>query len=395
MAKMKNPNGYGCIKKLSGNRRKPWALYVTTGYALTNPVPKIDDLREFLTEETFRIVSEEIEAARRQQTPTGRQVQKAVGYYVTRQEAMIAQAEYNKNPYDLDARKITFGEIYNILFEKKFSQMAKSAKNTYVYAFKKCDRIAKMRMCDIKKAHMQDVIDQYADKSKGTQNGIIILCHAIYEFCLDNEIVEKDYSDGLKITSVAKEKAKTPFSREEIKKIWRSIDWTSEPNKGCLSGISLVDTILVQIYTGIRISELLSLKKEDLHLNERWIDLHGTKTDAAVRIVPIHKQILPLLEKRFSAASDGEFLFRDNKGKQIKYPLYLYNFFEPFMEHMGMNHSPHECRHTFISIAAGCNLNQSLMKKIVGHATQDITEKVYTHAYIEDLLNEIDKFDIK
>lgn len=28
---MKNPNGYGCIKHLSGSRRNPWAFVVTEG----------------------------------------------------------------------------------------------------------------------------------------------------------------------------------------------------------------------------------------------------------------------------------------------------------------------------------------------------------------------------
>ena len=30
---MRNPNNYGSVFKLSGNRRKPWAVRVTTGWS--------------------------------------------------------------------------------------------------------------------------------------------------------------------------------------------------------------------------------------------------------------------------------------------------------------------------------------------------------------------------
>ena len=53
---MKNPNGYGTIKKLSGNRRRPFAVVVTTGYEMRVKKRDISFLKEALTEELFQQV---------------------------------------------------------------------------------------------------------------------------------------------------------------------------------------------------------------------------------------------------------------------------------------------------------------------------------------------------
>ena len=69
-------------------------------------------------------------------------------------------------------------------------------------------------------------------------------------------------------------------------------------------------------------------------------------------------------------------------------------FYVLFMEEFKIERTPHECRHTFATVAARSNMNKVLLKKIIGHASADITEDVYTHAYIEDLIAEIDKYDL-
>ena len=65
---MRLPNGYGSVKKLSGNRRNPWIVTKTDGWEI-NP-------------------------------DTGRTKQKKIiiGYYPSRQAGLQALAEYNANP---------------------------------------------------------------------------------------------------------------------------------------------------------------------------------------------------------------------------------------------------------------------------------------------------------
>ena len=48
-------------------------------------------------------------------------------------------------------------------------------------------------------------------------------------------------------------------------------------------------------------------------------------------------------------------------------------------------------RHTFITKAKTCNMDEYILKLIVGHSIEDITEKVHTHRTIEQLKAEMDK----
>ena len=56
-----------------------------------------------------------------------------------------------------------------------------------------------------------------------------------------------------------------------------------------------------------------------------------------------------------------------------------------------MKHTPHETRHTCISLLSSEKVDERIIKKIVGHKGQGVTETVYTHFEIEELLDAINK----
>lgn len=355
---MRNPNGYGSIRKLSGNRRKPFQVLVTTGW-------KYEDGK-------------------------ARQIQQPLGYFKTRPEAMIALAEYNKSPYDIDAQTLTFSDIYQRLLPD-IDAMKKNTARSWRAAYTHAAPLYDMCIVDIKKAHMQDILDELSDGSRSVQNNVKKLFRAVFKWSLENDIIAKDYSQFLKITAAKSENNKTPFSREEIDTLWKNIDYTD--NKKYTSTRS-VDTIILLIYTGMRISELLEMKSADVDLGNRILHVNGTKTEAARRITPIHKDIIPLLERRISLPS--EFLVPDPNGNHMGDNNYRASIFRPVCSMLlKVNHTPHECRHTFITFAKRCKLDDLLLKKMVGHASQDITEDIYTHVLIEDLVSEIDRLDFK
>lgn len=390
----RNPNGYGTVRKLSGKRRRPFAVYITTGFEMAKPVPKIDFLEDILSADLYKQVQKEYTAYKEKVQPKAKQVQKCIGYFEDRKDAMIALAEYNKNPFDIKKADVTFEDVYKSIYEAKFKNLTTSTVAGYKGAYKKCGSLKSIRMRDMRTAHMQKVLDEHSTMSKSIQNNLIVLFHAIYDFCLENDICEKDYSKFVKFTSTAEKKKKTPFSKKDIEVIWENIDWVQDtPRKNVLTNVSMVDSIIVMLYTGVRISELLAIKPEDVHIDERWIKIKGTKTKAADRIVPIHKKLVPVLEKRLEQCT-GETLYCGNDGKQLVYSRWQTMFFELFLEEFQIEHTAHECRHTFATVAGASSMNKLLLKKMIGHSSNDITEDIYTHAYVEDLVKEIDKFDL-
>ena len=64
------------------------------------------------------------------------------------------------------------------------------------------------------------------------------------------------------------------------------------------------------------------------------------------------------------------------------------------MKSLKMNHKPHDTRHTFITLAKRYNVDEYVLKLVVGHKIQDITERTYTHRLQKDINHEINKIKL-
>lgn len=354
----KLPNGYGTIYKMSGKRSKPYRVMKTDKWII-DPV-----------------------------TRKSKQIRSTIGYYQSREDAMIALANYNENPYDIKADSITFSEVYEKWSENYFPTLSNpSSVRTVTAAYAYCNGLYDMRMKDIKVSHLEGTILN-AQVGDSTKSRIKSLFNMMYKYAVAHDIVEKDYASVMFANGNPIKRSRTkeviPFSQEEIFLLWDNLD-----------NIAFADMILTGIYSGWRPQELAILKVADIDL-EAGTMLGGLKTDAGKnRIVPIHPLIKPLIENRMKEATamQSEFLFNDANGQQGTYMTYdkYRKRFEKVMKYLKLTHRPHETRHTFITKAKACDVDEYILKLIVGHAIDDITEKVYTHRTIDQLRAEMDK----
>lgn len=67
------------------------------------------------------------------------------------------------------------------------------------------------------------------------------------------------------------------------------------------------------------------------------------------------------------------------------------SYWMPLVETLYMQHRPHDTRHTCISMLTVAGVDDKVIKKIVGHKGQSVTEVVYTHFEIEELLDAINR----
>ena len=348
---MKHPNGYGGITKLSGNRRNPWRVRKTDGWEIVDDKVK----QKFIT----------------------------VGYYPTRQDAMIALAEYNKDPFDLHLAEITFAEVYDKWSDIHFEKVSQSNVNGYKAAYVLCSPLEKMRMVDIKLDHLQKVVDS-SGKNTPTLKKLKILWGLMWDYCVMHEILSQEKRDMVRYVDITKAGNpnaynRKPFNKKEVQTVWKWKD-TNE----------YFSIILMLIYSGCRISEILDLKKENVNLEEKWFDIVAAKTKAGIRKVPINDKILPFFE-HWMVKNDCEYLLSTPDGKYFDYRNYYDSYWTPLIEQMGMNHRPHDTRHTCVSLLAAAGVDERLVKKIVGHKGQGVTETVYTHFEIDELLEAINK----
>ena len=348
---MKLPNGYGSVYRLPGNRRKPWAVRITVSRK---------EGKDGLTHWKY----------------------KYLGYYETQAEALTALAHFNENPYDMDANKITFAEVFEKWSAEHYPKVSKSNVHGYNASYLLCEPIKSMRFNDIRKSHLQGVVDD-CGKNYPTLRKLKVLFTMLYKYAMQNDICSRDYAQYVDINQYKDRNTnkydRRPFSNDEIETVWK---W-KESNE-------YFTVILMLIYTGVRISELLDLKKENVNLEERWFDVIASKTEAGIRKVPIAKKMMPYFEY-WMTKNDCEYLLSTPEGNHFEYRNYYDSYWKPFVDQMGMGeHRPHDTRHTCVTLLTAAGVDDKIIKKIVGHKGQGVTEIVYTHFDIQQLIDAID-----
>lgn len=234
----------------------------------------------------------------------------------------------------------------------------------------------------MKLADLQFVVDT-CGKNHPTLKKLKSLFSQLYDYAMKNDICSKDYSE---FVDIAKFRDKNPdkrdrskFTKAEVKRLWELVE---NP---------YYQIILMLIYNGCRISEFLDLKKENIHLDEQYFDMIASKTENGLRKVPIADKVLPFYKVWFEG-SQCEYLLHTPEQKHFDYRNYYDSYFTPLMEQIGFEHKPHDIRHTCISMPSEVHVDQTTIKKIIGHANaMTLTERVYTHLDIETLVEAINR----
>lgn len=350
---MRLPNGFGSVYKLSGkNRRNPFCARKTVGWTFDEVKQKSYPIYEF------------------------------VGYFPTRKEALTALTEFNKDPYDLHIDTITFAEVYDKWSGIHFEKVSDSNINGYKASYKLCDKIKDMRFQDIKLDHLQKVVDE-SGKNTPTLKKLKIMFGLMYDYAVIHEIVTPDKRDMVRYVDISQAGNpnaynRKPFSTKQIKMLWDSY-----------KSNEYYTVILMMIYSGVRIGELLDLRKEDVHLEERWFYVRESKTEAGIREVPIAEKIVPFFEHWLSRPC--EYLICTPDNEHLLYRNFYDSYWCPLMEVLSMEHLPHDTRHTCVSLLTMEGVDERIIKKIVGHKGQGVTETVYTHLELPIKLEAINK----
>lgn len=359
---MRLPNGFGGITKLSGKRRNPWRARITSGW-------EIDE-----------------------KTQKAKQVYITIGYYPTRQLALQALSEYNANPYDLDANKITFAEVYDKWSDKKFEGISDSNINGYKASYKMCKALYDMKFADIKLSHLQAVVNN-SGKNYHALKKLKILFNQLFDFAVMHEIIPKD-RHIVEYVDVGKAEKSTKhyrFTDAELDALWR---WADKNE--------YVQVILMLIYSGTRPSELFNTKCSSVDLKARCFTIEKGKNENATRKVPIHDRTFPFFEKWMSKGN--EYLITNLSGRKFQFDKnhssYTDSYWYPVLRDIGIleytnekgeiaEHLPHDTRHTFTSMWKEKKLDEAMRRKIQGHSGKGIGEIVYTHFEFEKLRAEL------
>lgn len=159
--------------------------------------------------------------------------------------------------------------------------------------------------------------------------------------------------------------------------------------------------VIISMYTGLRIGELLALKWEDIDLNNKIISVKTTKCDIAfasktyhiedapksassLREIPITHEIVTLLKelKAYQGGNCRYVISRPN-GKQIFVRAYQ-DSFERLLNRLKIKHYGfHFLRHTFATRCYKLGMDIKTLSELLGHSSPSVTLKIYVHTDME------------
>lgn len=330
----KLPNKFGSITKLKApNLRRPYMARVYAGKKVN-----------FETKKAYP-------------------VQKILGYYATKSEAMKALAEYNANPYNLDRHSVTIKEIWQQVKPKvdvSEDRMKKYESNFRLYI----SPIENMKISDIKTAALQDLIDAIP-YGYSTQSITRSVLNHIFSYAVQNDIVQQNYVDYLKLDSPKTEIERQLYTPEEIADLWQN------------AAIPEYAMTLILLYEGMRIKELRELPKKAVDLTKWTLEISEAKNVQSKRIIPLNRKIRGLITEAMK--SPGDLLFGFSKQH--------YDYFVK----TNLKHTPYDTRHTFASQANKIGLPKLTIQRIMGHKPDSVLEQAYIHLSMDELQEAIDK----
>lgn len=341
---MRNENGFGsiiCLDKTGKKRRKPWAVRITTGWE------------------------------------NGKQQRKYIGYYRTQKEALIALSEYHKSGVDIDLTTLTLEEVFNRWYSRIEPKASVTVLRGHNMVKTRLGSFGAKKIKDIKADHIDDWLNSI-DVKQSTKHRLKSTLNQVFEYAEQNDIISKNPVKFVKLETNT-EKVGSIFTDEEIKYLWEHADENVD-----------YKTLLILIYTGMRIGELLTVQPEDVYLNDQYI-IGGSKTEAGKdRVIPIHNKILPIVKERIEKYG---FLAPSAKGTPTPYVTFNQRLTK-LMEKLNWEHKSHDTRKTAISIMHRYEIPMEAIRIIVGHSGKGVTEKVYIYKSKQELVDYINRIQI-
>ena len=278
-----------------------------------------------------------------------------ISYHRTKREAERVLNRLMDDPYTLS--QYTLEDVFKEWYAEKEKKRSERTLVGYRTTWNRIERLHNMKIYKIDRFVLQDCLNGL-ERSEITMMRVKILLKALFEHAVKRGIMP---TSALTLTESVDYKAKKDTKQNPhniISKAELDFLWKHKDNE-------IIRIILVYIYTGLRFNELYNLAPENCF--DDYIEIVASKTKAGIRTVPLSDKVKSLLPI-------------------IPVPNYL-KFLNDFSKILP-GHTPHDTRHTFISLMTEAKVDKRIIRVIVGHKPEDVTDQ-YTHLSLEILLEAV------
>ncbi|MBQ2201582.1 MAG: site-specific integrase, partial [Clostridia bacterium] len=256
-----------------------------------------------------------------------------------------------------------------------------------------------IRLTELRNAHLQTIINRMAMNGYSTKvmSHVKQVASQVLRLAQDNDILVRNVFERVKIPSIEPKK-RLPLSEEQIQLVKETI-------RGHRMGVP----VMIMLYAGLRRGELLALQWSDIDFQKRVIRVSKSiafeaknqarvkkpKTAAGTRSVPIIDPLYDILSdarkgtKSIMVCPSAKGTMMTDTAWKTSWDSYMHYLniqaggrdksrsnpkviaIEPF--------TPHQLRHTFITMCHEAGVDVKVTQEIAGHADIHTTLMVYTH----------------
>ena len=243
----------------------------------------------------------------------------------------------------------------------------------------------------VQKKHVSEFLSELIERenyAKNTIDGILGDLSSFFNWAEGSGLVSHNPVNGVsKVIPIPKGKSindqsNLPYSNDMLERWFEHIK--DEP---MIFGISCIG-----LYSGMRLDEICSLKKEDV-VDDCFKITRG-KTKSSIRTIPIHNIILPMVEKLIGT-SNNEFLLSDLRTRGNDRSHYVGKLMTTRRKQLGFEkrkYTFHSFRSNFMTEMDNNGTELSVTETLVGHSHKNLVRDVYSSGVrMERLRNAINQ----
>lgn len=308
----------------------------------------------------------------------------------------------------IEKNDITLGELaQEIIDDKRKSNMINEGSYTrakYTLSYIKQHRIADVPLQKITPKMIKDFLHSVTCYANTTIEKIYQLLGQTFRRAVERDYISKNpmlFEEVKKPKSNKLDKEIVSLSIDEQKKLLKALSQETSPYK---------NIIYLMLFTGMRVGEVLALKKDSI--DENYIHItqtltraekdtfkigNTTKTQTSKRDITYSKDTSEIIQSSFNEYIENKnnLLFCDKKTRDIIKPYEINLFLRRLNEKYKIAPVVHNhmLRHTYATRCIESGMNVKVLSKKLGHKKIDTTLNTYASVLEKFELSEDDKLE--